>query len=213
MSTNTTYIVDQTLLQVKTVLVGILNQGMTGIIRKIQEIVRNVLFSSTEYILLTSGGPIYHQFGIPDIKQRLDIVIEKIAKAVRVEREYDINKLSQGSIINFTLEIVLIDVNYERLINSAIANFQTEKGEILEWLNWLLYEGTTPVIVSYHYLDEDRPQSRTNKGIMVPKGTWSVPEVIAGTVSDNWLTRAVQGLQQQLEDIVTTEFSKYGITV
>lgn len=66
----------------------------------------------------------------------------------------------------------------------------------IPWLDWLLHEGSGPVVLDARFAYIKTPASRTGWGIMIPGGQWSVPSEFGGTVEDNWLTRAMAAVEE-----------------
>lgn len=104
-----------------------------------------------------------------------------------IEIKINLSKLFRGSLID-------IQINKARLFNSPIASYNSGEHKI-EWLRWLLEEGSTQIITNYHInynLDpSDIQRSRSNMALMEPDGFWSVPSSYAGTDSNNFISRAL----------------------
>jgi len=50
--------------------------------------------------------------------------------------------------------------------------------------------------------------SRTGYAIMKPaSGSWSVPSEFAGTITDNWITRAIQTSETDINNLLRKIFS------
>jgi len=80
----------------------------------------------------------------------------------------------------------------------------------LEWLRWLLLEGGKVIVSDYEYRQgSKRGGSRTGLGIMIKRrGGWKVPAAIAGIESDNFVTRALSEIQDNIDIIVRQELTK-----
>ncbi len=72
----------------------------------------------------------------------------------------------------------------------------------MEWLDWLLRLGDTPIVKGYEYQMD--VTGRSGQGIMKKRSgaTWRVPPEFAGTLEDNFVTRALD------EDSVEKQISK-----
>jgi hypothetical protein len=66
----------------------------------------------------------------------------------------------------------------------------TEKGEVLNWMDWILKMGSSPIVIGYRFAPKEG-KGRSGGGIMIKKGVWSVPERYTGLPSDNFITRAL----------------------
>ena len=110
------------------------------------------------------------------------------------------------------IKIGIIQSDYADVLALAEAemSYTSRKGQrSLEWLKWLLTEGGRAIVTSYEYSGESRAGSRTGLGIMVKRrGGWKVPEAIAGTENDNFATRALSEIQDNIDIIVRQELTK-----
>ncbi len=86
----------------------------------------------------------------------------------------------------------------------------TDKFSLLEWLDWLLFEGSRVIIAGYEIRFGNFSFARSGQAIMVPKasGHWNVPNAIAGTANDNILTRALTNNLVSLELEVSKIFEQ-----
>jgi hypothetical protein len=152
----------------------------------------NYLTTTTIYQSLLNGD-LAGEFGLPAVgrRDRLDNIIQAVVD--RMEIDFDtyrpVSKKYRGG-INF--RILLNDLS--EILTLIEATVVTEKGEILNWLEWLLTFGDRLIISEFFvYLKDGKGRSR--KAIMLPNDarSWSVPIDVAGTINDNWLTRALAG--------------------
>ena len=67
----------------------------------------------------------------------------------------------------------------------------------LHWLRWLLESGNKILVVNYHYTPE-LGFGRSKLGTMGKGGAWRVPPEFAGTLEDNFVTRAFLGKEKDL---------------
>jgi hypothetical protein len=89
----------------------------------------------------------------------------------------------------------------------------TEKGEVLEWLRWLLTFGDR-IIISEYQIHLISGKGRSGRGIMVADdaSAWRVPPRFSGTIRNNWLTRAFKENSQSffliIENIIKQELQR-----
>jgi hypothetical protein len=155
---------------------------------KIKPLLSDALKQEPEYLSLKSGK-LRFEFGIPDAGA-VDDVVEKIANTITINASPV--KISGSSLSGgFTLTAIKTD-DINGIINdsSAIVD-DTIRGYSLPWLEWLLFRGN------------QNNNSRTGNAIMVSSdGSWRVPAEFAGTISDNWTTRAVERLESNIYKII-----------
>lgn len=70
----------------------------------------------------------------------------------------------------------------------------------LHWLRWLLESGHKMLVVNYHYTPE-AGFGRSKLGTMDKGGAWRVPPEFAGTLEDNFVTRAFLGKEKDLNSL------------
>lgn len=150
------------------------------------------------------------ELGFLDGQQRIDQIIDVIEKQVY----FDVVKKKDGA----TLYLKAVKENYDEIMADPLAWFITEKGTRLEWLRWLLEEGTTDVIVGYHYTrgNTDRTFgrsrkygrtgfSRTGYGLMHPQGSYYIDYKYAGDAYDNFIIRAMQTIEDEVQRVLIGE--------
>jgi hypothetical protein len=155
--------------------------------------------SEPEYQSLLSGN-LKYEFGLPDSDSRVSNILSFWQKITSDYKSVTINgnKLVGG----FTIS--MINSDYNDVINSSAATFTTEKGTDLNWLEWLLLFGNKTIIRDYIVEFGPNPRSRTGRAVMkgVQKGKWSVPAEFAGTKNNNWITRAIESADSEINNIL-----------
>jgi hypothetical protein len=108
------------------------------------------------------------------------------------------------------LEVLKSD--YSDLLNLPGVTYITKNGFSVPWLEWLLFSGDTMVLIGYEILyNPNKPGSSRTGPIMVPskkKPGWKVPANFSGTTDDNFLTRALRPLENELQDIIEQEVNR-----
>jgi hypothetical protein len=104
------------------------------------------------------------------------------------------------------IRVTLVRNNLEPILNSPYAQYETSKGVTIPWLEWLLMAGTNVLVADYQVAAEEDPgrYSRTGALIMIPSrgGNFSITPNYAGTINDNWITRAASAALPQIEQIL-----------
>lgn len=143
------------------------------------------------------GGILRHEFGIPDGISRLGQIVDIWVDSVTVK------VINNGALVEpmITVEIRAVPANYSDVLASPSASLTTEKGDVLEWLSWILTEGNKQDIIPDHR--SIRGRGRAASGgiglIMVKGGQWGVPSIFQGDSGNNFVIRAIQQIEPVLE--------------
>jgi hypothetical protein len=170
---------------------------------KIQAVVIDAIKAAPEYQSLLSGQ-LKAEFGLPDSDTRLNSImgfwqnINVEYKTITVGRSV----LKGGFVIN------MIKRDFSDIINSSVAILTTEKGTDLNWLEWLLLFGNQTIIKDYNVELGPNPRSRTGMAVMkgVISGKWSVPAEYSGTINNNWITRSIDSIEGEIQNILLKAF-------
>lgn len=167
---------------------------------QIATLVQDSIIASPEYQSLLSGK-LKYEFGLPDSDSRLNTILEIISQ---ITTKYNAPKIVKNHIeASFTLSMIQSD--YKKLLESSAAILNTEKGSQLEWLKWLLLFGDKTIIKDYFVQIGSNNRSRTGNAVMrsSTRSRWGVPPEFAGTQNNNWITRAIDGAQNNIEQLLT----------
>ena len=166
----------------------------------LQSLVKFRLSTAPEVDSLASGA-LRHQFGLVDGASRISNIIDMWAESVEVRYVQGIGELG-GISINMG------DNDYSMALSMPEAEFTTENGSSLEWLRWLLLEGDTRIVNNYQFQSGRR--GRAGGGIMISRqsASWGVPSQFAGTDNNNFATRALESMQDEIDVIVRREITK-----
>jgi len=189
---------------IKKEITNIILKNINGVVSNIEKrlkiIVKNLIESSPEYSSIKSGD-LKGELGIVS-SSSIDAIISKFVESVKVE--YKKNK-GFGNIV-----IKIINSDYSDVLTLPEASYvysSKRGGGVIEWLRWLLLEGTSIIVTEYDF--EAGPRGRTGRGIMVKKiGGWSVPVEFAGTATDNFVTRSLSSIQDDIDITVRQEITK-----
>lgn len=165
--------------------------------RDIPDILISSIQSQPEYSALL-GGTLQGEFGIPDPQARLNEIMSTI-RSGQVVKKIPVKISANG--IKAGIKLQMVKSDFSDLLSLGSASFDTEKGTKLEWLRWLLTEGDTIIISDYQFVLGSYPTSRTGFGVMRQFGGsgWRVPPEFAGTVQNNWITRAIESASASIE--------------
>lgn len=181
----------------------ILSQNKNTILRDAQSLVAGWISSQPEMLDLQSSvpGSLAGQFGLyPGQGQNSVIsIVNSIKNSITVDLKRFNDNLSGGG-----LEINFQPTNFINLLNLP-QGFVNYEGGKLHWLDWLLTKGDTVIVVSYHY-NAKTGIGRSGLGNMTKGGSFRVPPEYSGVDSNNFITRALIGSNQ--EAAITNIFKK-----
>lgn len=142
-------------------------------------------------------GELRGHLGIPagEAEQRLENIINTIVQNIELKYvpvRYSYPNLTGG------LELGVLLRSFEDVLSLdsgfLIINVKSNRDQAfkIDWLRWMLTEGNNMIVFDWDF-EEQANVGRSLKGHMVPSpnGAWSVPDYAAGTLNDNWLSRAI----------------------
>lgn len=188
-----------------------INNNLPRIAAAVEFSLRTLIYekisSSPEYDSV-SNSQLKFQLGLPDGAKRIGDILQIWINNISV-----VPLPAGGSGFLGGLDIGLIQSDYSDVLSSSSAEFVTEKGTTLRWLKWLLTEGSSPIVLGYRFTAASSfgSRSRTGKGLMIKRSAsgWSIPPQFAGTESNNFVTRALSDLEDNIDNIVTREFIRF----
>lgn len=164
----------------------------------LKNLIKNAIASQQEYNSLTSAnGQLRLEFGISDTSL-VDNAISALVETAIVKNK-KIRTSGRGLTGGFTIELMP-----DNAILSIAKTFSviTEKGTALPWLQWLLFNGISPIIKEYEVEFGPNPRSRTGGAVMVPSSSvWRVPPDYAGVAGNNWITKTIDDLEKPIINI------------
>ena len=183
-----------------------LNKNINTSIPKIQRVlnqkIENIVFTRLIAGLPTIQGADLAEIGVPDINTRLTSIVQTIARNIRI-------KITPGKSLGISITILEQDYSDVLSLPEAIYAYSSAGGSgILEWLKWILLGGNGTIVAGFEFSPLASPFSRTTGGLMVAGGGWSVPSNLAGTATDNILTRSLDNIQKDIEIIINQELQR-----
>lgn len=171
----------------------ILFQNQSKILQESKSLVSKWIASQPEMIDLQSSvpGSLAGQFGLYPGQGQSSVIsiINSIENAITINFKKFDNKLLGGVEVNFQ------PLDFLNLLNlpQGIVNYKDGQ---LKWLDWLLTKGDTTIVVSYQY-NPSTGIGRSGLGNMIKGGSFRVPPQFSGTDSNNFITRALVGPEQE----------------
>mgnify|MGYP003660415413 CR=1 FL=1 len=183
---------------------AVLPSALVKIKTMLGNIIRERISMSPEYQAI-SGGRFRGELGLPDGARRINDIMNIWAEGISVT--YIKAKAGGFGMIS----IGILESDWEDVLSSSQAEltYTSPKGaKTLEWLRWMLKEGGRVIVSQYDFVNSSRG-SRTGLGIMVKRrGGWKVPSQFAGTDSDNFATRALAGIEKDIDIVVRRELTR-----
>lgn len=172
----------------------------TSVEIEVKELFRHYLMMQPEYTeLSSSNSQLVFELGLVDSQNKINTIIDIIVESVDVRFipfGFGVGKLKGG------YEIGLLKPDLSEILNVPEAYQETDKGENLPWLEWLLTMGDRVIISTHRVLlgDFSYPPSRTGGAIMVKPGKWRMPAEFSGRPENNFITRAARDMQGPLQE-------------
>jgi len=172
---------------------ALMKSNKSKILSEIKLLIPSWLFSQPEIQSLSSNDStsLVGQFGITtDSSSIINAIISSVVNSCSISIiPYD-KKLKSGGV-----EINIQPDDFSNLL-SLPEGHSVYLGGDLHWLDWLLNRGDEVIVVGYQY----NPQTglgRSNLGNMKSGGSFRVPPEFSGTKENNFITRAMTGLEQE----------------
>lgn len=125
-------------------------------------------------------------------------IIDAIKQSISIR----IDKISRRYV--GTVEFNFQPANFANILGLSSGHITTEKGSDLHWLDWLIAQGDSAIIVGYKYAAKN--SGRSGGGVMLPGSFFRVPPQYAGTLEDNFITRALSNREEEIEPIMSRLF-------
>lgn len=164
-------------------------------------IISRAIRSQPEYGSLKTGELRYN-FGIPNVAA-VDAVVDRFVDSINVRT--NAVKVSGNTLSADLIFSIIAEEDVTSILSSEEAQVLTEKGQTLPWLQWLLLEGSEPLVLTHRIKIGSSEYSRTGQAIMIPtkNGNWRVPPRYIGTVDNNWITRAISSVEGEINNILS----------
>lgn len=180
-----------------------LNKRKGAAVDKLKKATKSFILNQPEMGSLQAGGTPYTLNSLFGIPRGTDVsVVDAIADAVVDSMQISFSKIDENFKGGVTFNIQPED--FQNLLGLPQGHVLTQKGSDLHWLDWLLTKGDSVVIAGYQYSTQG--DGRSGTGRMVVGNSFRVPPSFAGTLSNNFVTRAFEGKQKEIENIISEVF-------
>jgi len=167
-----------------------------NILKQIRPLVTSALMSSNE-IQSLSSGTLRIDFGLTSDPS--GAIVNAIVNSLDINMQ---RVTASAANIKGGLSITMQPTNYNNLFSLPVAEQMTEKGISLPWLQWLLTLGQQ-IIVADFGVRYSPGKGRTGGGSMsIESRPFKINSQYAGTVEDNFITRAIDRVAPQIKSII-----------
>lgn len=183
-------------------------QTQQSLQQSLPKIVKDALILEPEYASLLSGQ-LRSELGIPDADSKIDQIFNAWSTNLLVENK-PISIKGSGLSGGFSINIIKSDFSDILSLPAAVV-VDNISGSVIPWLQWLLLEGNQILIRDYKLKMGPNTRSRTGNAIMVSstKDNWRVPPQFAGTINNNWVTRAIDRLDDTVLSYIEKELERH----
>lgn len=185
--------------QVQKKINNILPSVANNIKPRISSIISNAFYASSTTQSLLSGK-LKDDFGLFGnvASLAIDNIIKHISENITVNIQ---GSKKSGAILN--LSIIIPTGDMQSIINVPGASYPSKGGQV-NWLEWLLTKGTQVVIGDFWLFSNAKGFTRSGgNSIMVeiktvPRDPFRVDPAYAGTLEDNFITRALEPVADEM---------------
>lgn len=177
---------------------SILNRKKGLIRQRIVSIVTQAIALSPTLNSL-SYGDLKYDFGLEfdPSEQIIAAVVSSIRLSI-TPFQYRSNSFAGG------VKLYIQPSTYNNLLTLSIASQDIENGDSIPWLEWLLLKGDSVIV--YDYSVEYGPYGRSGGAKMVQGGVFKVNPIHSGTREDNFITRALSRVSDDIANAILEEF-------
>lgn len=159
-----------------------------------------------EYIALTTRTNQLGAIGLVNSVAAIEGILAGLRNAMMVQIQ---TPTVVGRSIRGGAKVGISRKDYQDVLQAPLSTFPSEKGHSVDWLSWMLFGGDSIVVPDYSFDDRKKRGSRTGIGVMIKTGKgWHVPDPLAGTIGDNWMTQLMNGISPIVETIMIEEFKR-----
>tara|TARA_B100000809_G_scaffold229965_1_gene243972 strand:+ start:286 stop:948 length:663 start_codon:yes stop_codon:yes gene_type:complete len=186
-----------------------LKKSLKPIENEFSELVYSAVYNCIEMEQIRSGT-LRHELGLStgQANSASEQIARAVGKSVFLESQGPKGKRAGGLSVNIQ------PTNFANVLSipdSTVDYFSKRSKELvtLEWLDWLLTRGDAIIVGKFHF-EPRAGRGRTGSGRMEKGDSWRVNSQFSGTVSDNFITRALSGraIRGRMERIIEKAIKK-----
>ena len=140
-------------------------------------------------------------FGLPrgTSPSAVNAILQAVSESIIIKTTKIKGNTPKGGI-----EFSIQPSNLANLLALRQGHVTTNKQTDLHWLDWLLRQGSAVIISGYEY--SPRRDGRSGGGVMTKGSLWRVPPQFAGTLQNNFITKALSNREKELTVILKDVF-------
>lgn len=156
---------------------------------------------------LLSGGPLMGHLGLEDAGDLVDIVLQWTLNEIIVKSTL---VRSVGDKIQGHIYVGMIYADYQDVFKNPSASFESEQGFKIPWLPWLIDSAGQDAFAIEYGIKFGEGLGRTGQAIMVKNARqpWTLPVQYLGSPEDNFVTQALDSIEDQVLEIMIQEIEK-----
>ena len=180
------------------------------ILDKTRELVKQTL-SADPTINSLIGGSLQGDFGLTDdlALSATDDIINIVSGDFGIK--FDLPKSKRSKTLGTMVLYIDTPQTIAKVMSISGGRYQSNIYNI-PWIEWLLSKGAQVVVGGWEYVelfDEQINSSRSGQGIMMKTGgSFRVEPEHAGTLDDNFITRAIGRINEDIQQIVVSELQR-----
>jgi hypothetical protein len=178
----------------------ILEKAKQYLLSEIPVVISKAIVNQPEYFSLTSGI-LRLELGIPDAEQKVAELINRWISQPYIRTTGPTIKSGQ---ISSSISVSYIRSDFADVIGLDLSEVRDiNTGSIIPWLKWLLLDGSIDLVQGYDVVFGPNPRSRTGGAVMRSSSkNWSIPNNFTGTEQDNWITRAINSVSNDIQSVL-----------
>lgn len=180
------------------------------VLEKTRQLVRQTL-SADPTINSLIGGSLQGDFGLTDelALSVTDDIINIVSGDFGIR--FDLPKSKRSKTLGTMVLFIDTPRTIAKVMSVSGGRYQSNIYNI-PWIEWLLTKGSQVVVGGWEYtelFEEQTFSSRSGQGIMMKTGgSFRVEPEHAGTINDNFITRAIGRIQNDIQQIVVSEIQR-----
>lgn len=186
---------------------SVLNAAVPGIKQNLGNLIATKLKASPEYVSII-GGDLNAELGIQNAAAIMEGVLNAIINSIIILPKAI--TIRSGVSLTGGMRIQILRSDFSDILTVPGVSYQSEGGYIIPWLQWLLFAGDKIIVADYEVIFHNDPDSRTGKALMRKhRGRgYRLSPAYSGTPKNNFITRALEGVEQDIENIIRLEISR-----